>query len=205
MAFFDQRLSTRIMLGAKGGPMFSTTVATTTSGKRYPNRNWQYPLHRWNLGEAIRSEADFEEVLALFWNVDGMADSFRFRPPLDHTLTKANSRLTFISGNTWQINRVYALGSRERLRPIKKPALDMAAVAVYRTRDSVETVASATVDGDTGIATISGHVEGDTYTCTGEFDVPVHFTTDIAEFDRVNGNGLEYAGWPDIEIEEDRL
>ena len=49
---------------------------------------------------------------------------------------------------------------------------------MYRTRAGVVTTASAAIAYTTGVATITGHVGGDTYTWTGEFDVPVTFSDD---------------------------
>ena len=79
------------------------------------------------------------------------------------------------TGTTWQINRVYTYGSVDFLRPIQKP---QSGIVVKRKRSGVVTTATATVDTTTGIADISGHVEGDTYTCEGLFWVPVTFTDD---------------------------
>jgi uncharacterized protein (TIGR02217 family) len=207
MSFIDYRLSTQICDGSTGGPQWSTAVVTTTGGQRYTNRKWTYPLHTYNLEQGIRDNADFEEVRSLFYICGGQADSFRFRDPLDHELTRDNSTLELISGSVYQIQRVYTLGSLSFVRPIYKPASDTGnSVVVYRTRSGAVSVATATVDYSTGQATLSDHTDGDTYTCTGDFDVPVHFTSDIAEFQRkiLNG-GRSAAGWDNIEVQEERL
>lgn len=73
--------------------------------------------------------------------------------------------------------RRHLFGGIEYLRSIKKPCASPAST-VYRTRSGSTTLISATVDTTTGIATISGHVVGDTYTWAGEFDVPVTFVDD---------------------------
>jgi hypothetical protein len=66
-------------------------------------------------------------------------------------------------------------------------------------------VASATVDTTTGLATIAGHVNGDTYTWVGEFDVPVAFADDNMEAEIIDNGGDEYlVAWRSIVVEEVR-
>jgi uncharacterized protein (TIGR02217 family) len=202
MAFFEQQFDPRLSYGARGGPVWNTTRVFTQNGRRSANQNWQYPLHRYQVAHCIKTNADFEAVRAFFYTVAGAFDAFRFKDWSDFALTKANSRLTFITGATWQINRIYAVGSREFIRPIKKPVASPALI-VYRTRTSVETVASATVATSTGIVTISGHSSGDTYTCVGQFDVPVAFKDDNMDAEITSHNASDYLmSWPSIVLEE---
>lgn len=203
MAFFEQQLSPRITNGARGGPQWSTTVARSAGGRRSTNRNWAYPLHRYDVSQGLRTVADFEELRAFFYLVAGQADGFRFKDWTDYRCTQANSRCTLISGSQYQLQRVYALGGREFLRRIQKPVAGT--VTVYRTRSGATSAAVATVDATTGIATISGHLAGDTYTWAGEFDVPVAFTADVADIEAIRGQGQLYASWAGISVEEIRL
>lgn len=202
MAFFEQRLDPRITVGAKGGPQWSTHVVRSASGRRFTNRQWAYPLHKYDVSHGLHSAADFEALRSFFMVVYGMADSFRFKDWADYRCTQGNSNLTFIAGSTWQLNRVYAVGARSFVRPIQKP---VAGVVVYRTRATVVTVASTTVDTTTGIATVTGHVAGDTYTWEGEFDVPVAFVSDFADIEMIGGGGAMLQDWSGIQIEEVRL
>lgn len=179
--FVETRLDPRVSAGAMGGPEWSTTVTTMTGGQEYPNQEWTYPRHKYDLANALTTAERFERVAAAFYACRGRATGFRFKDWADYQLTQANSALTLISGSVYQINRAYAFGATTLLRPIYKPVAST--IVVYRTRSGVITTASATVDGTTGQATISGHVAGDTYTCTGEFDVPVRFDTDLAQFE----------------------
>jgi uncharacterized protein (TIGR02217 family) len=202
MAFFEQQLDTRITSGAVGGPQWSTTVTKTQGGARSVNRNWVYPLHRYNISQALRTEADFETVRAFFYVVGGQADGFRFKDWADYRATQANSSLTFIVSNTWQLNRVYSVGARSFVRPIRKPVTGRC--IVYRDRSGVITVASTTVDYTTGIVAIGSHVVGDTYTWAGEFDVPVAFTSDVAQFEMQRGQDSLLVNWQGLEVEEIR-
>jgi hypothetical protein len=67
----------------------------------------------------------------------------------------------------------------------------------------VETVASATVATATGIVTISGHTDDDTYTCIGQFDVPVAFKDENMDAEITSHNASDYLiSWPSIVLEE---
>ncbi len=202
MAFFDKRFPESISEGATGGPMWSTSVATTISGIRSTNRNWSMPLHRYDVAHALKRSDRLELLKSFFYVVGGRADSFRYKDWLDFTATQENSSLTLISGSDYQLNRVYTAYTRTFTRQITKPV--SATVIVYRTRAAVTSVATATIDYTTGIATISGHAGGDTYTWEGQFDVPCSFVSDQAQF-RLIAAGEIRAAWPQIAIEEVRI
>ena len=106
---------------------------------------------------------------------------------------------------TWQDPSITAtafhdLTGLEFLRRIQKPT---AGAIVYRTRAGSVATATATVDTSTGIATITGHVAGDTYTWAGEFDVPVTFTDDawVQQLEAMNIDGA-VSTMPAINVEE---
>jgi hypothetical protein len=50
----------------------------------------------------------------------------------------------------------------------------------------VTSTITPTIDYTTGQATVTGHVAGDTYTWTGQFDVPVAFVNDSMEAQIIN-------------------
>jgi uncharacterized protein (TIGR02217 family) len=207
MAFFEQRFDERLSFGARGGPVWSTTKVVTQSGRRRANQNWAYPLHRYQVAHAVKTNADFETVRAFFYTVAGAFDGFRFKDWADFELTKSNSRLVQDASSPaeFQICRIYTAGAREFVRPITKPCASPALV-VYRTRSGVESVVSAGVDTTTGVVDIGDHVAGDTYTCVGEFDVPVCFSDDAMDVEIVDLGADEYLmRWASIALEEIRL
>lgn len=202
MAFFEQRLADCYTFGAKGGPMFSTTVNRSVSGQRFANRNWLYPLHRYDITDGVKSKSDFDAVRAFFYNVFGRADGFRFKDWADFDGVKMPA--TLISGVVYQLTKRYTTGSRTFDRPIYKPV--QGKVIVYRTRAGVTSVIAPTIDYLTGQVTISGDAAGDAYTWTGQFDVPVAFVNDSLEAVILNkGRDGLLIQWPAIQIEEIRL
>lgn len=204
MAFFEQQFPPSISYGARGGPAWRTTRVVSASGRRSANQEWAYPLHRYQVAPAVKTNAAFEAVRSFFYVVAGAFDGFRFKDWADFEATQGNSRLSLISGSDWQLERVYTVGARAFVRKITKPVASPAPI-VYRDRASVITVAAATIDTTTGVATISGHVGGDTYTWEGEFDVPVAFADDAMEAEIIDHGGDDYlVSWPSIALEEVR-
>ena len=177
MAFLEQRLDPRITVGA----VFTETIPGRSlirfpSGRLEQNFLSARPLLTCELEHGIRKAADYQTVLDA-WMVVMLTpyEGLRVKNWRDYQATKTNTNLTFITGSTWQLQRKHTFGSVTVLRNITKPVSPT--VTVFRTRSMVETTATATIDYTTGIATITGHAVGDTYTWTGEFDFPMTFSS----------------------------
>jgi len=200
MAFFEKRFPEGISEGAIGGPVWMTEVAMTRSaGSRSTNQVRAMPKHRYDVSHALKKGASREVLKSFFYVVAGRADGFRFKDWNDYEVTTGISSMTPISGSTYQMNRVYTAFTRSFVRKIQKPVTGTC--TFYRTRSAVTSVITPTVDYTTGIATISGHVGGDTYTWAGQFDVPVAFVSDEAMF-RIIATGEMKSAWGQIAVEE---
>lgn len=177
MSFLEARIDSKITHGV----IFAETVpgrviARTASGKMNQVFLSSMPLTTCDLSHGVRSAADYQAVLDAWYIVNFTPyEGLRVKNWRDYIATQANTSLTFITGTTWQMQRKHTFGGVTFLRDIKKPCASPAPV-IYRTRASVVTTAIATVDTTTGIATITGHAGGDTYTWTGEFDIPMTFS-----------------------------
>lgn len=170
MAFLEQRIDSKIERGAKGGPTNPGRVkAYTRSGKLSQGFHASMPIHRYDVSHGIRSKADFQRVLDLWYVVNFTPYvGFRFKDHRDYQATQSNSALTLISGTTYQLQRAYTFGASTFLRDIFKPVTGT--VVVY---NAGGTPLTATIDYTTGIATVPS---GTPAKWAGEFDVPVTFT-----------------------------
>ena len=206
MAFLEQRLHDGVSRGSRGGPVGSRTKAYLPNGQLQQQFNYSRPLHRYDISFGIKTLDDFEAIRALFYVVAFTPyEGFRMRDWNDYEASPSNSTLTLVSGTSWQLQRVYSVGGVSFKRDIVKP--ESGSVTVYRTRAGVTTTIAPTIDATTGRATISGHAEGDTYTWSGRFDVPVTFQDDDA-LASIELDGLEdmpLQGLPSILLEEIRL
>lgn len=202
MAFLEQRLSQRIERGASGGPVNrGRQMVRTVAGRLRQVFSWPEPLHTYTVSHGLRDQAQLEELRSLWYVVNFTPyEGFRFRDWGDYRATQANSRCTLITGDTYQLQRVYTFAGVEFIRQVQKP---VAGATVYRTRSAVVTAASASIDTATGVATVSDHMAGDTYTWVGEFDVPVTFSDDswVQQIETMTGEGA-LATMPTINLEE---
>lgn len=192
MAFFEQRMPERLTYGAKGGPVFSTAKAYTQNGRRIANKNWSAPLHRYDVSQCVKTEADFNDVRNFFYVVSGAFDGFRYKDWQDYRVTTANGVLTLITAGQYQLTKNYTLGARTYVREITKP---VSGAQIFRTRSGSTTNITSTdasLNTATGVVTIANHVSGDTYTWSGEFDVPCVFVSDEFQPEIVSANGSEY-------------
>lgn len=176
MSFFEHRMNPDLSFGAKGGPVFNTSKAYSQGGQRYGNKNWTAPLHRYDVQHCIKTKSDFDEIRNFFYNVAGSFDGFRFKDWADFE-SDGNGSMTLVSGSNYQLYKTYIVGARTYSRIIKKP---VAGVQIYRRRAGVTSniTGSSTVTTSTGVVAVTGHAGGDTYTWSGEFDVPVAFASD---------------------------
>lgn len=201
LAFLEQRLDPRITERSTGGPTVTGRVKRYTAGGRL-SQNFlsARPVHRYDVSHVVRSREDFQAVLDLWYVVMFTPYSgFRFKDWADFEATQANTKLTLVSGTTWQLQRRHVVGAVEFLRDIVKPCASPA-VVIY---DAGGSPLTATVDPTTGLADVTGTPA----TWSGEFDVPVTFVDDdwaSSAVMRVAGGEL-YAAPGAIQLEEIRL
>ncbi len=204
MAFLEQRLNARIERGATGGPTNrGRTKVRTAGGKLRQVFTWTAPLHEYEVSHGILTAADFEALRAMWYVVNFTPyEGFRFRDWSDYQATHSNTSLALVTGSDYQLRRDYTFGGVTFSRVISKPN---AGVVIQRNRSGVLSTATATVDTTTGLATISGHVSGDTYSWAGTFDIPVTFSDDewVAMLETNSAGPMPTP--PSIKLEEIRL
>jgi uncharacterized protein (TIGR02217 family) len=174
MAFLESpRLDTRITSGAQVKVTNPGRIKIyTEDGHLTQKFTRSRPMHALDVSHGLRSAADFQTVLDLWYVVHFTPyTGFRARMQSDYVATLLNSWATLVTGSTTvlQLQRKHTYGGVTMLRDIFKPV--SATVTVFRNGSAI----GATVDYTTGRATISGHTSGDLYTWTGEFDLPVTF------------------------------
>jgi len=151
--------------------MFSTDRVTNRGGYEKRNVGWQMPLYRYDLSYVMRDRAAMDEILHYFNAVMGSAYGFRLKDPRDYSATVAQGFVYALTATTWQMRKRYTMGALTLDRNIKKPVSGTVAVSGGGTYS---------VDYTTGIITKSA---GDDPTgWSGEFDVPVHFDDDSAQY-----------------------
>ena len=168
MAFLESRMSARIERGAKGGPTNrGRRKVYSTSGRMNQVFEWSAPISEFDISHGILLPDGYAEIEAM-WHVIHFTpySGFRFRNWADYQAVKANTTLTNIVSNTYQLQRKHTFASITYKRNIYKPN---AGVTVY---DSSDVACTASVNTATGIATVTS---GTPSYWIGTFDIPVTF------------------------------
>lgn len=128
-------------------PRFSTTIVTVDSGAEQVNRNWQHPLWRYMLPEAVRDWTVVEALKKHWLVMGGPAQTWPFRDPLDFASidlpivpmqsTPAISMLDQVIGTgdgaktAFQLTKTYSrYGATDYARTITLPVVDSVKVSV---------------------------------------------------------------------------
>lgn len=207
MAFYESpRFPENIAVGAVGGPVFSTSVVVTTSGDEWRDALWQYPLHRWDVSQGVKKQADFQEVRAFFLTMQGRRHGWRFKHWADYQAAHSGIEsgvVAEITSTTFQLQKRYTAGSQSMLRKILKPI-----AAGFELKDSGVTLTlttNYTINTVTGVITTTSPRTAANLTWSGSFDVPCRFDTDSLEARHVGRNptgGLlhEWSSIPIVEL-----
>jgi uncharacterized protein (TIGR02217 family) len=173
MEFVNSQLPECISFGAQADAMWSTNIVALTSGRESSNQNWQDCRHVYDISYGVRSPSDYNAIRVHFHTMRGRAKKFPFKDPIDNAATQAEGALleNDESPSQWQMFKRYGDYDRKITRPV-------AGLTVYRTRTGVTTTITPTINYSTGLATISGHANGDTYNWAGSFLVPCRYDTD---------------------------
>lgn len=118
--FHDVLFPLDISRGSRGGPQWSTRVLTTAAGHENRNAEWSYSRGRWNVAFGVRTDTDLDALIAFFMARQGKAYAFRFRDPLDHTVT-LQALQTNPSTGLVQCAKLYTSGGVTHVRWITLP------------------------------------------------------------------------------------
>lgn len=182
MDFVDIPFPERIAFQAEAESDWRTDLTAVLSGFESTNQRWSQARHVYDAGLAIRVASDYLLVKHHFHQMRGRAKAFPFRDPIDHEVVQATGVLTQITaGPTWQLYYRYGSGAHLWDRIITRPLVN--GITLYRTRAMVVTTlppgSGFGIESDTGIVTIiPGHLAGDTYAWSGEFNVPCRYNID---------------------------
>lgn len=125
-------------------PRTSTTIVQVSSGAENANQNWEHPLWRYTLPEAVREHSVYEALKAHWLVMAGPAYTWPFRDPLDFAsvdLAKANVAPTVTmldqligtgdgATTSFQLVKSYTRGAYSYARKIELPVTSTVLVSV---------------------------------------------------------------------------
>jgi uncharacterized protein (TIGR02217 family) len=178
----------KFALGALGGPKWTTNTVRTRGGAQKRNRVWSMPLYQYDLSHAVRTREEMEEMLEIFNVQGGGADGFRLWDFLDYQATVTQGVVLDNGDGTFQLQKRYSKGALTLDRNILKPVSGTV---------SVSGSCSYSLNYTTGVITVTSGADPTGW--TGQFDVPVHFVTDLAQYSMIDRNRFT---WEQIVLEE---
>lgn len=193
MSFVEVQFPTDISYGATGGPVFLTDVVATVSGHEQRNSKWSQSRAKYNVASGIKTESQWQALIAFFRARRGKAVGFRFKDWSD--FKGENQPLKSLGGNDYQLVKQYVSGSAVYERDITKPVTG--SIQLYE--DSILQASGWSIDNATGIITTS--LSG-TLTADFKFDVPVRFDTDEMA---ISMDSFDAGNWSSIPLIEVRV
>lgn len=191
MSFVEVQFPSDISYGATGGPMFLTDVVATVSGHEQRNSKWSQARARYNVASGVKTETQWQVLIAFFRARRGKAVGFRFKDWGD--FKAVNQPLLSLGGTQYQLVKQYVSGAVVSERIITKPVAGT--VKLYR--NSLLQASGWSIDTTTGIITTS--LTG-TLTVDFDFDVPVRFDTDELALSLDSFNNGSWNNIPLIEV-----
>jgi uncharacterized protein (TIGR02217 family) len=223
MAHLDLEFPRDIAQGCQAILERRDEVVTLASGHEETNQRWTHARRSWAAGLGIRSKHDLAKVVAIFEEVRGRANSFRFRDWLDWQSITGPGAITAtdqplgapVPGSTeyqvatgdgvttaFQIVKRYGTVN-PYLRPIALPHAAGLRVAVA----GVEAVSGWSLSATGGVLTFDTAPSAAAALTAGfTFDVPVRFSQSTLSVEWAYFNDTGGAGAaPDITLIEKRL
>lgn len=201
MSFLNVMFPETIAAGATGGPMLSVDVVRSGGGQRQVNENWPATaaLGLWEVPLIGRTYPELTRLWAFWLYVGGMANSFRFKDPLNHQISAvACLRLT---STTFQIRQQLSLNSSAQLHlAVTKPrTVDPGRLV---TLGGIPTTAY-TLNANTGIiTTTASQASNIVVKYSGEF----HFHVAFHNMQHFNPSrdGSSWGSWTGVTLMEER-
>ena len=198
MNFIEIQFPSDISYGATGGPIYSTDVVTLFSGHEQRNSNWKNARGRYNIASGVKTEKQWQALIAFFRARKGKAIGFRFKDWSDYSATGQQIGIGDGSTTEFQLIRLYTSGSVTVARTINKPVIGT--VKVYK-NSYLRGNTDYSVDYTTGVVTFAkAPTSGVIITADFEFDVPVRFDTDELQISLDSHNSGSWNSVPLIEV-----
>ena len=200
MNFTEVQFPADISYGATGGPVYSTDVVTMFSGHEQRNSNWKNARAQYNIASGVKTEAQWQTLIAFFRARKGKAIGFRFKDWSDYRASTQQIAIGDGSTTEFQLVKTYTSGSTVVTREIKKP---VAGTVKIHKNNNLRGNTDYLVDYATGIVSFNeAPASGVIITADFEFDVSVRFDTDEL---KISMDSFNTGSWNSISLIEVRI
>lgn len=197
MAFHDVRLDEGLERGARGGPLFKTTVIGFGSGSEQRNQEWQFARGQWDAGYGIQNKADYTLLIEFFAARRGMLHSFRFKDWSDFEA----ARQTIGTGDGVEVNYQLIKSYTDTASTyVKNITRQIDSTLSLWVNGVLQTITTHYTIGPLGVITfVTAPPDTELVEAQFEFDLPVRFDIDKLDLEVEWYNA---AALPDITIVE---
>lgn len=197
MSFHDVRIPSFIEVFACGAPEFSTSCASSASGREIRSSDRSEVIHRYQIRGARLSLEQFELFNGFFKARGGRRFSFRFRDYADFMAEKSLIATGDGNAREFQLFKIYDDLSHPFSRKITKPVAGK--VAVYLGSSA----AQFAVNCKNGIITFDHPpAPGTGIIASFEFEVPVRFDSDNFSYQFKKDGSIELSDFDLVEVNE---
>ncbi len=175
--FIDTRFPEDVAYEAVSSTAFSTNVTELNNGYEQRNMNWIMARREFEVTSARQCEARKDEILNLYNNAKGRANSFRFKDWSDYKVQ--NQEIAIADGvrDSFQLIKNYKIASETHIRNITKPV--SGSVVVYMDGNQAIEGVDYSLDYSTGMVLfINIPALAEVITADFEFDNEVRFNND---------------------------
>lgn len=198
--FNESRLLDCVSYGSEFGHQYNTRVNTLRSGHERRNASWSAPLGKYTVVYTNLRADDHKEVIKAHHACMGQLIGFRFKDWSDYQATKEVIGTGTGAAQQLQLTKTYTFGSLSLSKNITKPVQN----TLHFYAGDTEIWPSAS-DYTTGLFTLTA-TAGAVISWSGQFDVPVRFSSDEISFQTVDKNrNRGFFLTADVELQEIRL
>ena len=197
--FNESRLLDEVSYGSQFGHSYSTRINSLRSGHERRNANWSAPLGQYSVKFENLYPEDHLLVIKAHHACMGQLIGFRFKDWSDYTATMEPIGTGTGAEMEVQLTKEYTFGSLTTTKNITKPV--SGTLHFYAGETEIWPSAS---DYTTGIFTLTA-TAGATIYWSGEFDVPVRFSSDELMSSSNDGNSYGLLLTANVDLQEIRL
>ena len=188
-----------------GKESFKNDRVTTDSGAQYVNQVWSRSMREYTFATIPMLREDWDYLRSIFGVTRGGAYGFLLEDPTDYHTTSETVHvqtlgvMASLGGGTYQLYKRYLHIASGRYEDRKTTRIEAASFQAF---DGAGGTLVASVDPDTGIATIAGTPAS----WSGRFYVPVQFQSDAIDWTLEASGPPEARLWsgPSVVLEEIR-
>lgn len=174
-----------ISAGARGKQIRNNARTMASNGTQQVNVNWARTLRQYELGVVPLTVADWQTLEGLFEVTEGGAFGFLLQDPKDTKALITEGVATALTSTTFQLYKTYtsAGSTRTKTRKITRPIAS--GFVINNSGTPLVVTSQYTLNTTTGIVTIPSAPTAGNLTWSGNFYVPVHFSSDEIDWELV--------------------